>query len=599
MKKVIFKKIKIKNFLSIGKTPVVIDFVKGFNIITGINKDLMDRQNGIGKSSVVDAFYFSLFGETTRDLKKEFISNNVTNETAEVSLEFSIDKSSYEIIRSIKPSKCTLYENGIDISRDSMANTTEYILSILSLTPEIFSNCICLSINSTVPFMAQKKIDKKKFIEGIFNLDVFSKMNYLLKEDYAQTKKEIETLLSKYEELGNSIKIITSQNEKIKNEREKRRNSILDNIKLYSEQLEKNKEKIASYNIGDNSNSEKKIEKLENKKDTEREKSQNILKENVEILTKVKILKEDLFKIGTSEEECPICLRAVTEEDNKHVEDRKNKIKLEINNLKNSSIELESKLDTIKEQIVLIERAISVFKKNINDNNLLIQQKRNDEEKVLFLEKQIIREEGSLSDLNDSSISETKNIDDLIERYNKFEIEIVKKKKEFKILDNVKFILSEEGVKSYVIKKILNLFNSKIAFYFKELNSNAIITFDQYFEEDIKNERGKPTMYFNYSGAERKAIDLAVMFAFIDMLKLQTNVYYNVQFYDELLDTSLDSAGVENVVRILNEFVEKYSYGIYVISHRKECSKLANGEIVFLEKHNGITKRIDSKTLDF
>jgi DNA repair exonuclease SbcCD ATPase subunit len=480
-----------------------------------------------------------------------------------------------------------------------MANTTEYILSILSLTPEIFSNCICLSINSTVPFMAQKKIDKKKFIEGIFNLDVFSKMNSLLKEDYGQTKKEIETLLSKYDELGNSIKIITSQNEKIKNEREKRRNSILDNIKLYSEQLEKNKEKIASYNIGDNSNSEKKIEKLENKKDTEREKSQNILKENVEILTKVKILKEDLSKIGTSEEECPICLRAVTEEDNRHVEDRKNKIKLEINNLKNSSIELESKLDTIKEQIVLIERAISVFKKNINDNNLLIQQKRNDEEKILFLEKQIIREESSLSDLNDSSISETKNIDDLIERYNKFEIEIIKKKKEFKILDNVKFILSEEGVKSYVIKKILNLFNSKIAFYLKELNSNAIITFDQYFEEDIKNERGKPTMYFNYSGAERKAIDLAVMFAFIDMLKLQTNVYYNVQFYDELLDTSLDSAGVENVVRILNEFVEKYSYGIYVISHRKECSKLANGEIVFLEKHNGITKRIDSNTLDF
>jgi DNA repair exonuclease SbcCD ATPase subunit len=230
---------------------------------------------------------------------------------------------------------------------------------------------------------------------------------------------------------------------------------------------------------------------------------------------------------------------------------------------------------------------------------LLIQQKRNDEEKILFLEKQIIREESSLSDLNDSSLSETKNIDDLIERYNKFEIEIIKKKKEFKILDNVKFILSEEGVKSYVIKKILNLFNSKIAFYLKELNSNAIITFDQYFEEDIKNERGKPTMYFNYSGAERKAIDLAVMFAFIDMLKLQTNVYYNVQFYDELLDTSLDSAGVENVVRILNEFVEKYSYGIYVISHRKECSKLANGEIVFLEKHNGITKRIDSNTLDF
>jgi len=599
MKKVIFKKIKIKNFLSIGKTPVVINFNKGFNIITGINRDLMDRQNGIGKSSVVDAFYFSLFGETTRDLKKEFISNNVTNETAEVSLEFSIDKRNYEIIRSIKPSKCTLYEDGVDISRDSMANTTEYVLSILSLTPEIFSNCICLSINSTVPFMAQKKIDKKKFIEGIFNLDVFSKMNSLLKEEYGQLKKEIELLLSKYGELGSSIKIITTQNEKIEEERDRRKVEILNNIKSYSEQLDKNKEKIKNYKIGDNLNNKNKIEKLENKKDVDKDKSQNLLRKNIEILTKIKLLNADISKIGTDEEECPICLRVVSKEDIEHVEDRKNKIKIEINELKDNNTTLEVEINNLKKQIDLIEKAISVLKNSINENNLLAQQKRNDEEKIIFLENQIVKEEKALNDLNNSSLAETKDVDDLIERHNKYELEINKKKKDFKILDNVKFVLSEEGVKSYVIKKILNLFNSKIAFYLKELSSNAIITFDQYFEEEIKNERGKSTMYFNYSGAERKAIDLAVMFSFIDMLKLQTNVYYNVQFYDELLDTSLDSAGVENVVRLLNEFVEKYSYGIYVISHRKECSKLANGEIVFLEKHNGITKRIDSNTLDF
>jgi len=599
MKKVIFKKIKIKNFLSIGKTPVVIDFSKGLNIITGINRDLMDRQNGIGKTSVVDAFYFSLFGETTRDLKKEFISNNVTNETAEVSLEFSIDKRNYEIIRSIKPSKCTLYEDGVDISRDSMSNTTEYVLSILSLTPEIFSNCICLSINSTVPFMAQKKIDKKKFIEGIFNLDVFSKMNSLLKEEYGQLKKEIELLLSKYGELGSSIKIITTQNEKIEEERDRRKVEILNNIKSYSEQLDKNKEKIKNYKIGDNLNNKNKIEKLENKKDVDKDKSQNLLKKNIEILTKIKLLNADISKIGTDEEECPICLRVVSKEDIEHVEDRKNKIKIEINELKDNSTTLEVEINNLKKQIDLIEKAISVLKNSINENNLLAQQKRNDEEKIIFLENQIVKEEKALNDLNNSSLAETQDVDDLIERHNKYELEINKKKKDFKILDNVKFVLSEEGVKSYVIKKILNLFNSKIAFYLKELSSNAIITFDQYFEEEIKNERGKSTMYFNYSGAERKAIDLAVMFSFIDMLKLQTNVYYNVQFYDELLDTSLDSAGVENVVRLLNEFVEKYSYGIYVISHRKECSKLANGEIVFLEKHNGISKRIDSNTLDF
>lgn len=599
MKKVIFKTLKAKNFLSIGKTPVVVNFVKGLNIITGINRDLMDRQNGTGKSSVVDAFYFALFGETTRELKKEFISNNVTNETAEASLEFSIDEKEYEIIRTIKPSKCTLYENGVDISRDSMANTTEYVLSILNLTPEIFSNCICLSINSTIPFMAQKKIDKRKFIEGIFNLDVFSKMNVSLKDNYNQSKKEIEFLGGKQTELGNSIKIITTQNTKISEEREKRKNIINDNISTYNAQLDKLKDKISKYKIDDNCDSITKIDKLKNKKSSENDKIQEFIKESTETVTKIKILKDNLSKIGTDKEECPICLRAITEDDIKHVEERKTNISDEIEKLNNHSISLLASLKILKQNVELIDKGINSLNDSINKNNLNIQQKKNDEDKISYIEKELTKESSFLEDLNKASVEEEKGVDDLLERYKKFDNEILRKKKEFKVLDNVKFVLSEEGVKSYVIKKILTLFNSKISFYLKELNSNALITFDQYFDEEIKNERGKPTMYFNYSGAERKAIDLAVMFAFIDMLKMQTNVYYNVQFYDELLDTSLDSAGVENVVRLLNDFVEKYSYGIYVISHRKECSKLATGEVVFLEKNNGITKRIDRETLDF
>ena len=331
----------------------------------------------------------------------------------------------------------------------------------------------------------------------------------------------------------------------------------------------------------------------------ENDKIQEFIKESTETVTKIKILKDNLSKIGTDKEECPICLRAITEDDIKHVEERKANISHEIEKLNNHSISLLASLKVLKHNVELIDKGINSLNDNVNKNNLNIQQKKNDEEKISYIEKEVGKEVSLLEDLNKASVEEGKGVDDLLERYKKFDNEILKKKKEFKVLDNVKFVLSEEGVKSYVIKKILTLFNSKISFYLKELNSNAVITFDQYFDEDIKNERSKPTMYFNYSGAERKAIDLAVMFAFIDMLKMQTNVYYNVQFYDELLDTSLDSAGVENVVRLLNDFVEKYSYGIYVISHRKECSKLASGEVVFLEKNNGITKRIEQETLDF
>ena len=592
MKKVVFKTLKVKNFLSIGKTIVSVDFQKGLNIITGINKDLMDRQNGTGKSSLVDSFYFALFGETTRGIKKEFVVNNLTNESAEVSLTFSIDENEYEIIRTIKPSKLNLFENGVDISRDSMANTTEYILNILNLTPEIFTNCICLSINSTVPFMAQKNLEKKKFIEGIFNLDVFSKMNSGLKEEYGDVKKEIERKSEKYDDLEKTVKLVLDQNKRNSEEREKRRNQIEENISKLDKQIRVTNDNISKYVIDDVSQNKVKIKKLEEKKKSKNDEIQQIFKQKTEISTEIKILKNDLLKIGTDQDECPICLRAVTDGDLEHIDNRKKTIQKDIEEKNNIIVDFSKKQNELESEVTLIDKAINLLKDSVNKNLLLEQQKKNDEEKVQYFNSQISKERNALNDLQNYKEEEAKSVEEIQIQIQEISNELQELKKRFKVLENVKFVLSEEGVKSYVVKKILALFNAKIAFYLKELNANSSITFDQYFEEDIKNERGKPTTYFNYSGAERKAIDLSIMFAFIDMLKLQTNVYYNVQFYDELLDTSLDSAGVENVVRILNEFVDKYSYGIYVISHRRECSKLANGEVVYLEKSNGITKRI-------
>jgi len=592
MKKVIFKTLKTKNFLSIGETPVVINFQKGLNIITGINRDLMDRQNAIGKTSILDSFYFSLFGETSRELKKEFISNNITNEGAEVSLTFSVDDIDYEIQRSIKPSKLILLENGNDVSRDSMANTTEHIMSLLNLTPEIFSNCISLSINSTIPFMGQKKVDKKKFIEGIFNLDIFSKMNSSLKSEYSQIKKDIESKIERKDDLSKTIDLINDQSKRNIEERDKRKKHVDDNIVRIEKQISELSEKIKNYQTLNNSDYLEKIKKLENKKSDKNNQLQEEIKDLSKNTTEKKILQDNLSKIGTDSDECPVCLRNITEHDTEHISKRKKQIENEITNCATNVENITIKINEFKKEIDLFDKTVNLLNNNINKNNLLTQQKNNDVDKLKIITNQLLLEKKTLLDLENFKSEEIKNTNDLMEKLNSYEIELNDLIKHFKILESVKFVLSEEGVKSYVVKKILNLFNSKISHYLRELHSNAIITFDQYFEEEIKNERGKPTMYFNYSGAERKAIDLAVMFAFTDMLKMQTNVHYNVQFYDELLDTSLDSAGVENVIKILNEFVDTNSYGIYIISHRKECSKLATGEVVYLEKSSGITKRI-------
>ena len=111
-------------------------------------------------------------------------------------------------------------------------------------------------------------------------------------------------------------------------------------------------------------------------------------------------------------------------------------------------------------------------------------------------------------------------------------------KKQMARLDIIKFIVSEEGVKSYIVKKILQLFNSKLAHYLKKMDSNCICVFNEYFEEEIINEKGKPCSYFNFSGAERKNIDLACLFAFMDIRRLQGDVAFNISVYDELFDSS-------------------------------------------------------------
>ena len=193
-------------------------------------------------------------------------------------------------------------------------------------------------------------------------------------------------------------------------------------------------------------------------------------------------------------------------------------------------------------------------------------------------------------------VSQKTSFDDAIETAASRLVDIQKDidvlKKTINRLDVVKFVVSEEGVRSYIVKKILQLLNGKLAYYLKKMDANCMCVFNEYFEEQIIDEKGKICSYFNFSGAERKNIDLACLFAFMDIRRLQGDVAFNFSIYDELFDSSLDESGVELVVDIPNDRAEKYKECIMVISHRKESTKLANGEIIFLEKRNGITTRV-------
>ena len=155
-----------------------------------------------------------------------------------------------------------------------------------------------------------------------------------------------------------------------------------------------------------------------------------------------------------------------------------------------------------------------------------------------------------------------------------------------------KFVISEEGVKSLIIKKILNIFNSKMLMYLNKMQSNCICTFDEFFDIIITNEKGVNCSYYNFSGAEKKAIDMACLFTFMDMRFMLANVSYNLVIYDELLDSSFDSKGINIILDIIKERVAKYQEATYIISHRRESLQAIEGDLILLEKLNGITRRL-------
>lgn len=604
MKFVTFKKLTIKNFLSVGDDPVMIDFQPGLHIITGINRDKIDRRNGVGKSTIADALYFTIFGKTLRDIKKEFIQNNITSTRCEVALEFTIQQDqeniNYKIVRVLNPTKCYIYKNGEDITRDCISNTTEYINKLLCTSEEVFQNCVIMTLNNTTPFMAKKKIEKRKFIEGILNLEIFSDMIKTLRVEYNEIRRNLDIECTKYDEAEINLSTYKEQKDIFRSNKKSKHSKYKAREK--SNLMEISKLEVSLKLVEDTciTQLEENIVNLTNNLDSCEQKITSTATHITSFQTKISMTEKDISNIGTTKSKCPTCLRDLKSGDRKHIRQEKDKLRKRISRYKKKICifeETDEKLEIIK----------TTLRTTINNNQTAITDvKVKQEEKSSMSDRlaQLNRWQDELRQDLEELAHQTSQFDNLIEtatrRFSDIQVEIENIKDQIKILDVVKFVVSEEGVKSYIVRKILKLLNNKLAYYLKAMDANCICMFNEYFEEQIVDDKGKICSYFNFSGAERKNIDLACLFTFMDIRRLQGDVAFNVSMYDELFDSSLDEKGVELVVNILRERLEKYNECMMVISHRKESTKYATaetniGDVIFLEKKNGITRRIKFK----
>ena len=598
MKKINFKKLSIQNFLSVGNEKLILNFQNGISLITGLNKD-KESKNGCGKTTILDALYWSIFGNTIRDIKKDRIVHNHSKETCSVELEFDItgldgNTIEYKIERTLNPSKVHLYKKEVDTTYSTIQKTDEAILELIGANEELFRNSVIMSLDNTLPFMAQKKIEKRKFIEGILQINIFSDMLLKVRSDYNENKKGFEILTNKFTEKQKTISFFEEQ--KIKNEEiKKQKIEILQNkIKENEEKLKNNQNQTlldTKTKIEDSlKKTEEAIKKIEEKTIKISDSLLEFTKKEATLHTEIENIQKQVNSFKNKTGTCPTCKKKLSDEDDSSIEIHINELLEGINTKK-------QEFDTVSKERHRIFNEKTLFLKKSQELSDLYKSLTQKNTKI----DSLIRENSSISDknieLNESitSISQEKDytqdkIKEISDEIGELEDILLKEQKNIRILENSKVILSEEGVKTYIIKKLLVLLNNKLNFYLKKLEAPCTCTFDEMFEETIINENNKECSYFNFSGGERKRIDLAIIFTFQDILKSQAGIHYSLNMYDELFDSALDEVGSSKAIDILKENSEKNNQSIYIISHNSSVSKNNIDNIIQIEKINGKTK---------
>ncbi len=596
MRKILYKQLKGQNFLSVGNDQIVIDFQSGFNLITGKNLDNPDRVNGIGKSCIAELFYYSLFGKTIRDIKKEFIINNITKGKGAIELTFDVetdnDTQTYTIKRQLKPSSVTLLRGEEDITKDSIANTDKFICDLIGSNPVICRSCDILSLSDNIPFMAKKPEEKRKFINDIFSLEVFGKMSNELKNLIRENKSEMNISSAKLEEINNTLETLNKQQEDYQKKVQEREAILEEKREEIQEKIDETEEKIANISITDVSSIQTEKDKYEAAWDKLDGKIGDVNSQISSKETLIKLKKIDIEKFSSIEEgvQCDKCFQKIPHTHIENLENMKKQYQSELNDIVMDIYSLREGKTEFLSKKERVQAKVTEFQNQINEAKVTKQ-------KLEGLENSLKQYKESLDNLKLDELPKP-NFEESIQntwvRQNAENDNFRMLKQKSDDYEICKFVLGEEGVRSFVVKRLLSMMNASIQQYINDLGMSIRCKFDEYFDEQLSNDKGKEISYWNLSGGERRTVDLACAWAFKDLKRKISGVSSNVEWIDEVFDSAFDERGFDLLVELMKQRIDKNSLSVYAISHRKEMEKHVTGEIIFLEKENGVTRRMSN-----
>ena len=546
---------------------------------------------------IVDALYYSIFGTTLRKISKQsFIINRKNGKNCCVRLVFDVishngNKENYVIERRLGPQSIKIWQNNKEVTRSTTAETNKFIKELLYADEEIFQSCILMRANNAISFMSKKDSEKRNFIESIFRLNIFSGMQKLLKDDIRAAKTDFSIIAEACEIYKKNIETYNSQ---------------LDG--LYQEQatiLEKNKIKRAEIqnNIDVERNKREKINAKLNQfslnfdENTKYQNSVTLCEENIKKLKEMRnklcieqgVYKREFDNVNSKGDNCPTCGRAYEADVIDNIKIRKN--------------ELISLIHNLTEKIALIDEKIKEVSTSLNGFNDKITAHNNIINEIAFIKKDIAQidrlievYEVQLNDISDifdsSAITNLKVlIDNTKNSLNEKKVALDAASEKLGVCNICENLLGEHGIRTFIVNKLLSLLNNRISFYLSSLNSSFEFKFNEYFDEEIKVSNGIICLYNNCSGAEMKKIDLAIGFAIADIFSIQQQVSYNILFFDEILDSSLDDKSLSTLLGFIDSyFGDKKS--IYIISHKNNIDIPNLKNTILLEKVNGFTKQI-------
>ena len=544
---IIFKNVKWKNFLSTGNTGISIDLDRN-------PQTLIIGDNGAGKSTILDALCFGLFGKPFRVISKNQLINSINGTGTEVEVTFKIGTKNYRVFRGIKPNKFEIYCDDVMVNQEAHARDYQKILEqqILKLNYGSFTQVVILGSASWAPFMQLKAMKRREVVEEILDIKIFSMMNMIVKTHIKNIVDETREVSHKFEvtqtEFDLSSKYINeSKSEKAKLRTDKKR------------QIEQNKKEIGRRENEIDELKSKKEEYLGQISDANKveQKIQKMLGIRATLVEKHKSHSKsvDFFK---DNETCPTCdqeiaqvfkdeILSTKQGELDELEDGMKQLKQEMENTQKRQEEIETNTQNIRELDVKIS-SIGYSKSELEKFNVKLET------------------ELTQLDSNEKSADET-NLDGLQTKLDELDKQQSSLKDEQQYNEAAKAMLQDTGIKTKIIKQYLPIMNKLINAYLQSMEFYVNFNLDENFNETIKSRFRDDFNYASFSEVEKMRIDLALLFTWRAIAKMKNSTNTNLLILDEIFDSSLDGTGTEEFLKILGTLENE---NVFIISHKQD-----------------------------